>query len=45
VDAVTAADLVRLTERVLAPRKAAVAVLGPKTSLKAAPAFEKALFG
>ena len=45
VDAVTAADIARLTERILAPRKAAVAVLGPKTSLKAAPAFEKALFG
>jgi len=44
VDAVTAADLVRVTERVLAPGKAAVAVLGPKASLKAAPAFEKALF-
>lgn len=45
VDAVTAADLVRVTERVLAPRRAAVAVLGPRTSLKAAPAFERALFG
>jgi predicted Zn-dependent peptidase len=45
VDAVTAADIARLTERILAPRKAAVAVLGPKASLKAAPAFERALFG
>ena len=45
VDAVSAADLVRLTEAVLAPRRAAVAVLGPKASLKAAPAFETALFG
>ena len=45
VDAVTAGDLVRLTERILAPRKAAVAVLGPRSSLKAAPAFERALFG
>ena len=45
VDAVSAADIARLTERILAPRKAAVAVLGPKSSLKAAPAFEKALFG
>jgi predicted Zn-dependent peptidase len=45
VDAVSAADIVRLTERILAPGKAAVAVLGPKASLKAAPAFEKALFG
>jgi predicted Zn-dependent peptidase len=45
VDAVTAADLVRLTGRILAYGKAAVAVLGPKASLKAAPAFERALFG
>jgi predicted Zn-dependent peptidase len=45
VDAVTPADLVKLTERILAPKKAAVAVLGPKASLKAAPAFEHALFG
>ena len=45
VDAVTAGDIARLTERILAPGKSAVAVLGPRTSLKAAPAFEKALFG
>ena len=45
VDAVTAGDIARLTERILAPGKSAVAVLGPKTSLKAAPAFERALFG
>jgi predicted Zn-dependent peptidase len=45
IDAVTPADLVRLVEKVLAPRRAAVAVLGPKASLKAAPAFERALFG
>jgi predicted Zn-dependent peptidase len=45
VDAVTPADLMKLTEQILAPKKAAVAVLGPKTSLKAAPAFEAALFG
>ena len=45
VDAVTPADLVALTEKILASRKAAVAVLGPKASLKAAPAFEAALFG
>ena len=44
VDAVTPGDLVRLTERSLAPKAAAVAVLGPKGALKAAPAFEKALF-
>jgi predicted Zn-dependent peptidase len=45
VDAVTPADLVTLTGRILAQKKAAVAVLGPKASLKAAPAFEAALFG
>ncbi|HEX3887207.1 MAG TPA: pitrilysin family protein [Phenylobacterium sp.] len=44
VDAVTPADLVKLAERILAPKKAAVAVLGPKAALKAAPAFEAALF-
>lgn len=45
VDAVTTADLARLAETILAPRRSAVAVLGPKASLKAVPAFEKALFG
>ena len=45
VDAVTPGDLVRLTERILAQKAAAMAVLGPKASLKAAPAFETALFG
>jgi predicted Zn-dependent peptidase len=45
VDAVTPGDLVRLTERILAMKTSAVAVLGPKASLKAAPAFEAALFG
>ena len=45
IDAVTPGDLVRITGRILASRRAAVAVLGPKASLKAAPAFEKALFG
>jgi predicted Zn-dependent peptidase len=45
VDAVTPDDLVRLTETILGQRKAAVAVLGPKAALKAAPAFERALFG
>lgn len=45
VDAVTAADLARLTQAILGKRKAAVAVLGPKAALKAAPAFERALFG
>ena len=45
VDAVTPADLARLTGRILGERRAAVAVLGPKAALKAAPAFEAALFG
>jgi predicted Zn-dependent peptidase len=45
VDAVVAADLVRLTETILSSRRSAVAVLGPRASMKAAPAFEKALFG
>ena len=45
VDAVTPADLVAVTERILAPKRAAVAVLGPKAALKAGPAFEKALLG
>lgn len=45
VDAVTPADLVRLTEKILGQRKVAAAVLGPKASLGAAPAFERALFG
>jgi len=45
VDAIAAGDLVRVTERILAHRRAAVAVLGPKSSLKAAGAFENALFG
>jgi predicted Zn-dependent peptidase len=45
VDAVTPADLARLTGRILDSRKAAVAVLGPKAALKAGPAFGQALFG
>ena len=45
VDAVTPGDLVKLTERVLAHKRCAVAVLGPKAALKAGPAFERALFG
>lgn len=45
IDAVTPADLVRLTERILAPRRVAVAVLGPKSALKSALGFERALFG
>ena len=45
VDAVTPADLVALTERILAHRRTAMAVLGPKAALRAGPAFEAALFG
>ncbi|MDB5446212.1 MAG: peptidase family [Phenylobacterium sp.] len=45
VDAVIADDLVRLTQKILDARRTAVAVLGPRASLKAAGAFEKALFG
>lgn len=45
VDSVTSADVARLAEQVLAPRKVAAAVLGPRPALKAAPAFERALFG
>lgn len=45
IDAVEAADLARLGASLLAPGKAAVSVLGPKAALKAADAFQKALFG
>ena len=45
VDAVSPGDLVSLTEKILAQKRAAMAVLGPKPALKAGPAFEAALFG
>jgi predicted Zn-dependent peptidase len=45
VDAVTPAHLTRLAEMILAQRRSAVAVLGPKAAMKAAPAFDRALFG
>lgn len=45
IDAIRPEDLVRLAESILAPRRSAVAVLGPRGSLKAAPAFDRALFG
>jgi predicted Zn-dependent peptidase len=45
VEAVTADDLRRLGEAMLAPRRAAAAVLGPKAALAAAETFERALFG
>ena len=45
VDAVTPAQVAALTARILAPGKAAVAILGPKAALAAAERFEAALFG
>jgi len=45
IDAVTPADLARLVGRILAPARAAVAVLGPKAALGSAEGFQRALFG
>ncbi|HEX3699788.1 MAG TPA: insulinase family protein, partial [Phenylobacterium sp.] len=45
IDAVAPADLARLTEAILAPGRAAVAVLGPRKALGAAERFQRALFG
>ncbi len=45
VDAVTPDQIAALTVRILAPCKAAVAILGSKTALGAAERFETALFG
>lgn len=45
IDAVTPAQVADLTARILAPRKAATAILGPKASLAAAERFQAALFG
>ncbi|HYG28273.1 MAG TPA: pitrilysin family protein [Caulobacteraceae bacterium] len=45
IDAVTPADMARLGGRLLASRKVAGAVLGPKGAMGAPDAFEKALFG
>lgn len=45
IDAVEAQQIARLAERILAPRRSAVAVLGPKPALKAAAVFDEALFG
>jgi predicted Zn-dependent peptidase len=44
VDAVTPADVARLGRRLLAKGRAATAVLGAKSALKAGEAFDKALF-
>ena len=45
IDTVTAAQLAALTAKILAPKRASVAVLGPKKALKAADVFTRALFG
>ena len=45
IDAVTPADLARLTETILGSGRSAVAVLGPKAALAAADGFQTALFG
>jgi predicted Zn-dependent peptidase len=45
IDAVEARDLARLGERLLGQRACAAAVLGPRPAMKAARAFETALFG
>ena len=44
IDAVTAADIAALGERLMAPRKTVGAVLGPKAAMGAPDAFERALF-
>ena len=45
IDAVTAADLARVGTRILASGVSACAVLGPKTAMPAAEAFQRSLFG
>jgi len=45
IDTVTPAQIATLAARILAPGKAATAILGPKSSLAAAERFEAALFG
>lgn len=45
IEAVTPADLARLTDTILRSRRVAVAVLGPKPALGAAEGFQRALFG
>lgn len=45
IDAVSRQDLVALGEQILAPKRAAASVLGPKAAMKSAEAFERALFG
>jgi predicted Zn-dependent peptidase len=43
IDAVEAADIARLTGRILAARRSAVAVLGPRPAMRAAESFQRAL--
>jgi len=45
VDEVTPGDIARLAQEMLASKKLAAAVLGPKSALGAAAAFERALYG
>jgi predicted Zn-dependent peptidase len=45
IDAVSAADLGRLAERIVASKRSAPAVLGPSKALAAADAFHDAMFG
>ena len=45
IDAVSPADLGRLAERIVAPKRSAPAVLGPGRALAAADAFHTAMFG
>ena len=43
IEAVTAADIARIGERLLAPKACVAAVLGPKSALAAAGRFERAI--
>jgi predicted Zn-dependent peptidase len=45
IDQATAADVERVGEALLAPRRCAASALGPKSSMKAADSFRRALFG
>lgn len=45
IDRVTPEQIASLTTKILAPGKAATAILGPKASLAAADSFQAALFG
>ena len=41
----SSADIADLARRIIAPKRAAVAVLGPKPAMKSAVTFERTLFG